>query len=256
MSFFGKVLASVGIGGAKVETKLEKSTYVAGETMSGEVEVHGGNIAQQIDSIYLNANTTYIRESNDKKYTAVASVKKYKVHEPFTIGANETKVIPFAMELPVETPVTLGNTRVWVSTGLDIKNAVDPTDKDYIEVRPTRLAAQILEAVEQLGFRLRKAECEQASRRLRTTYPFVQEFEFIPTSNLYRGRLDELEIVFLSQTKQSADILMQVDRKARGLGSFLSEAFEMDESHIRLSITTQDLPNLNEKLKQIISKYL
>lgn len=109
---------------------------------------------------------------------------------------------------------------------------------------------------EQLGFRLRKAECEQASRRIRTTYPFVQEFEFIPTSSLYRGRLDELEIVFLSQTEQSADILMQVDRRARGLGSFLSEAFETDESHIRLSITTQDLPNINEKLKQIISKHL
>lgn len=55
---------------------------------------------------------------------------------------------------------------------------------------------------------------------------------------VYRGRLDELEIVFLSQTEQSADILMQVDRRARGLGSFLSEAFETDESYIRLSITT------------------
>ncbi|TQR20542.1 sporulation protein [Psychrobacillus vulpis] len=256
MSFFNKVLASFGIGGAKVDTKLEKSEYIAGEVMRGKVEVYGGNLEQQIDSIYLTVYTTYIRESDDRKYTDIAPVKKYKVNDPFTIGANETKIIPFSIDLPVETPITIGNTRVWVSTGLDIKNAADPEDKDYIGVRPSKLANQILEVVEQLGFRLRKAECEQASKRIRNQYPFVQEFEFIPTSGVYRGRLDELEIVFLSQSEQSAELLIQVDRKARGFGGFLAEALEMDESHIRLSITTQDLPYLQEKFNQVISKHL
>lgn len=256
MSFFNKVLASIGVGGAKVDTKLEKSAYVAGEMMRGEVEIYGGNIDQQIDSIYLTVYTTYIRESDDRKHTVVAPVKKYKVNDPFTIKVNEKKAIPFSIELPVNTPITVGKTRVWVSTGLDIKNAADPTDKDYIEVRPSKLAERVLETVQQLGFRLRKAECEQASKRIRTQYPFVQEFEFIPTSGAYRGRLDELELVFLSQSEQSAEILMQVDRKARGLGGFLAEALEMDESHIKLSITTQDLPYLQEKLKQIISNHL
>lgn len=255
MSFFNKVLASVGIGGAKVDTKLEKSEYVAGETMRGVVEIYGGNLEQQIDSIYLTVYTTYIRESDDRKYTDVASVITYKVNEPLTIGVNETKVVPFSFALPVDTPITIGNTRVWVGTGLDIKNGADPKDKDFIGVRPTSLAAQILDEIERLGFRLRKAECEQASRRYHNKFPFVQEFEFIPTSGLYRGKLDELEILFLSQTEQSADVLIQVDRKARGFGGFLSEALEMDESHIRLTITTRDLPNLQEKLKQVITKY-
>lgn len=256
MSFFNKVLASFGIGGAKVDTKLEKSTYTAGETMKGEVEIYGGSLEQQVDSIYLTINTTYMKELDDRKYTQVAEVQKYKVNEPFTIGVNETKVIPFAIELPINTPVTLGKTQVWVSTGLDIKNAADPEDKDFIEVRPSKLAGQILGAVEQLGFGLRKAECEQASKKIRTPYPFVQEFEFIPTSGAFRGKLDEVEIVFLSQSEQSAEILMQVDRKARGFGGFLSEAFEMDESHIRLSISAQDAPYVQEKLKQVISKYI
>ena len=256
MSFFNKVLASFGVGGAKVDTKLERTAYVAGEMMRGEVEVYGGNIDQQIDSIYLTVNTTYIRESDDKKYTEVAPVKKLKINEPFIIKSNETKVIPFSIELPVDTPITIGKTQIWVSTGLDIKNAADPGDKDYIEVKPSKLAKHILEEVQQLGFRLRKAECEQASKRMRKHYPFVQEFEFVPTSGPYRGRLDELEIVFLAQSEQSAEILMQVDRKVRGIGSFLAEAFEMDESHIRLTITTQDLPYLQEKLKQIISSHL
>lgn len=252
MSFFNKVLASVGVGGAKVDTKLEKSEFTAGEIMQGVVEVSGGNLEQQIDAIYLTVNTTYIRESNDRKYTDVAAIQKFKVTEPFTIGANEKKIIPFSLTLPEDAPITYGNTRVWVSTGLDIKNSVDPTDKDYINVRPTKLATHILEAIEQLGFKLRKVECEKASYKLGSQYPFVQEFEFVPVSGAYRSKLDELEILFLSQSSQSADILMQVDRRARGLGGLLAEAFEMDEKFIRLTINAQDIPTIKDKLQRAI----
>lgn len=252
MSFFNKVLASIGVGGAKVDTKLEKSDFTAGEIMQGVVEVTGGNIEQQIDAIYLTINTTYIRESNDRKYTDVAAIQKYKVTEPFTIGANEKNVIPFSMTLPEDTPITYGSTRVWVSTGLDIKNSVDPTDKDYINVRPTRLAAHILEAIEQLGFKIRKVECEKASYKLGSRYPFVQEFEFVPISGSYRAKLDELEILFLSQSTQSVEVLMQVDRRARGLGGLLAEALEMDEKFIRLTINAQDIPTIKDKLKRVI----
>ncbi len=95
MSFFNKVLGSIGIGGAKVDTKLEKSEYTAGEMMTGKVEIYGGKVEQQIDSIYITVNTTYIRESNDKKYTDVAPVIKHKINEPLLIGPDETKSIPF-----------------------------------------------------------------------------------------------------------------------------------------------------------------
>ncbi|MFK2824134.1 sporulation protein [Bacillus sp. B190/17] len=255
MSFFNKILASIGIGGAKVDTKLEKSEYTAGEMIRGQVEIYGGSTEQQIDSIYLTVYTTFIRETDDRKHTDYAAVKHHKLNEPFKIGANETKSIPFSMELPIDTPITYGNTRVWVATGLDIKNAADPGDKDYIEVRPTNMAAAILEEVEQLGFRLRQVECEQASKRLGSRYPFIQEFEFVPTSGPFRGKLDELEVMFLAQTKEKAELLIQVDRKARGLGGLLAEAFEMDETHVRLTVMSQDVPRLNETLKGVISKY-
>ncbi len=53
MSIFNKMLASVGIGSATVDTKLEKSRYTAGEIIRGNVEVTGGNTAQDVDCIYL-----------------------------------------------------------------------------------------------------------------------------------------------------------------------------------------------------------
>ena len=254
MSFFNKILASVGIGAATVDTKLQRSSYTAGAVVSGVIEIKGGNTEQQIDTIYLTLSTNYIKERNDTKYNETAIIKKVKVNEAFTIRANESHSIPFSFVLPADVPVTMGKTRVWIHTGLDIKNAVDPTDQDYIEVQPTPLAANILQSIEQLGFRLRKVDCEAASVRLRRNYPFVQEFEFIPTNPTYRRRLDELEIIFLDQSDNYAEILIQVDRKARGLGSLLSEALDMDESFVRLTIEAGD--NVKAKLQQAIERYM
>lgn len=256
MSFFNKILASVGVGAATVDTKLEKSTYTAGETISGTVDIAGGNVAQQIDTIYLAVNTTYIREVDDNKYTDTATIEKVKVADPFTIEAGQKRSIPFSFTLPVDTPITVGQSRVWIHTGLDIKSAIDPTDKDFIEVKPAPLAAAVLNAVEELGFRLRKAESEKASLRVQSRYPFVQEFEFVPTSGPYRGALDELEVIFTRQSEQSAEILLQVDRKARGLGGFLAEALDMDESFVRVTVSIQDIPNLSNKLRDVISRHV
>jgi sporulation-control protein len=256
MSFFNKVFASFGIGAATVDTKLEKSSYQAGETANGVVEIKGGSTPQTIDSIYLTLYTTYIRESDDKKYTDYAPIQKVQISEPFTIGENEKKEIPFSFTLPYETPITYGNTRVWVATGLDIKNSVDPKDKDYIEIVPYNLINSILQSVQDLGFRIRKVECEQASRRFRGRYPFIQEFEFVPVSGGYQRSLDEIELMFLNQSEEQTDVMIEVDRRARGLGGFLAEALEMDESMVKMTIRSSDLPHLPSRMKEAIDRFI
>jgi sporulation-control protein len=255
MSFFNKVFASLGIGAAKVDTKLEKSSYHAGETMKGVVEIHGGNVEQHIDEIYLTIHTTYIRESDDKKWTDYATIEQIRITESFTIGPNEEKIIPFELQLPIDTPVTYGNTRVWVATGLDIKNAVDPKDQDYIEVKPNRLTDAVLSALTDLGFYLREVECKEAPHSLRKKYPFVQEFELIPVNGPFRGKLDELEVMFFHHSTSECEIILEVDRRARGLGGFLAEALNLDESLIRLTIQESDVPKLTNNFQEIITRY-
>ncbi|WP_316569901.1 sporulation protein [Neobacillus sp. YIM B06451] len=255
MSFFNKVLASVGIGGTKVDTKLERDTLVPGETVRGIVEITGGSTEQTIDSIYLSLNTVYLKESNDKKYSVTTAIDRFKISDPFLIKPNEKKEIPFSFRLPLDTPVTIGRTKVWLSTGLDIKNAVDPTDTDYVRVLPNKGMSAILSAVEDLGFRLREADCEQASYRLKRRLPFVQEFEYVPVSGRFRGRLDELEVVMFPGEGGEIEVLMQVDRRARGLGGFLSEALSMDESNVRLLVTQSDLPAVRDKIMAVIERY-
>ncbi|WP_040208607.1 sporulation protein [Neobacillus jeddahensis] len=255
MSFFNKVFASVGIGAAAVDTKLEKDTFMPGETVQGVVVIRGGKIEQQIDEIYLALNTTYLRESDDRKYTVNATVERFRLTTPFSIRPNENKEIPFSFQLPFDTPLSIGRSKIWVTTGLDIKGGVDPSDKDYLKVIPNPLMSAVFSAVDNLGFRIREADCEEAPRRLRGRLPFVQEFEFVPASGPYRGRLDELEVIFFPAGNGTLDIMFQVDRRARGLSGLFSEALGADETNVRLTVTNTDIPFLQQKIQHVIQRY-
>jgi sporulation-control protein len=255
MSFFNKVFASVGIGSAAVDTKLEKDTYMPGETVNGVVEIKGGKVEQQVDEIYLTLNTTYLRESDDKKYTVTAAIERFRVTTPFVVRPNEKKDIPFSFQLPFDSPLSIGRSKVWVTTGLDIKGGVDPSDKDYLKVVPNPLMSAVFTAIEHLGFRIREADCEEAPRRLRGRLPFVQEFEFVPTSGVFRGKLDELEVVFFPSGNGNLDIMFQVDRRANGLAGLFSEAIGADETNVRLSVTNTDIPYIQQKIQSVIQRY-
>ncbi|MED3625462.1 sporulation protein [Bacillus thermocopriae] len=255
MSFFNKVFASIGIGSATVDTKMEKDTYMPGETVKGVVEIKGGKVEQKVDEIYLTLNSTYLKESDDKKYTVTAVIERIKLITPFTIGVNQRKEIPFSFQLPYDTPLSIGRTKVWVSTGLDIKGGVDPSDKDFLKIVPNPLMAAVFNAVENLGFRIREADCEEAPRRFRGRLPFVQEFEFVPFSGPFRGRLDELEVVFFPSGNGSLDIMLQVDRRARGLAGLFSEALGTDETYVRFNVSNADIPSIQKQIENIIERY-
>jgi sporulation-control protein spo0M len=46
-----KLLSSIDIGSARMDTKLTKARYSPSETVKGIVEIHRGNVEQQIDEI-------------------------------------------------------------------------------------------------------------------------------------------------------------------------------------------------------------
>lgn len=255
MSLFNKVFASIGIGSAKVDTKLEKDKFFPGEEVRGIVEVTGGNVPQNIKEIYLSVNTSYIRETDHGKHTVPVCIEKFCLTEPFTIMTNEIKEIPFSLQMPFDTPISLGKTKIWVTTELDIKNAIDPSDNDYLKILPTPLISAVFNAMEELGFRLREAECEEAPHRLRRRFPFVQEFEFVPITGPFRGRLDELEIIFYPSSQDLMTLLLQVDRRARGFGGMLAEALEIDETNVKITLSNADIPHLTQKLQNVIQNY-
>ncbi|SDD15384.1 sporulation-control protein [Paenibacillus sp. UNCCL117] len=256
MSFFKKMLASVGIGSAKVDTELDSAQVVVDGTISGRVRVQGGQTEQRVENIYLYLKTSYVREHNDSKVTHEAVIAKYQLSAAFTLNPGENKEIPFHFALPQQMPITLRQAPVWVETGLDISQAVDPTDRDYIQVLPNQEIQTVLDALDNLGFRLREVTNDYAPR-LGGALPFVQEFEFVPTTH-FRGKLDELEVLFFPRGAD-LELMLQIDRKARGLRGLFAEEMGLDESLVRVTIPGGELrrgvQTVAGQLKELISRY-
>lgn len=257
MSMFKKMLASVGIGAAQVDLMLHQDTVQAGDTISGAVRIRGGRVAQYVDDVYAYVMTRYVRERNNSQTTVEATVAKFLLAGKFTVEANQLYEFPVSFPLPANTPVTMGRTPVWIQTGLDIKETVDPKDQDWLQVLPHPNSAVVLEAVRQLGFRLREAVCEYAPRHGRDGLPFVQEFEFVPTTH-FLGQLDELEIIFYPDD-HGVELLLQIDRRARGLAGLFAEALDTDETFVRLRLDRGQLARgsgpVAGQLNELIRRY-
>ncbi|WP_134703418.1 sporulation protein [Ammoniphilus sp. YIM 78166] len=237
MSLFDKVKASIGIGSAKVDAKLDQSSFTAGENLTGTLLIQGGTIEQEINGIDLHLVTEVIREVDDKKVKQHTSFVTYRVASGFLIRKGEKKQLPFSFPIPTDTPITLGNSKIWLETALDISLALDPTDQDFITIKPHPAVHTLLEATRSLGFVLRKVENLPYRR---SPIGLIQEFEFVPTSGSFRGKLDEMELVFFLEPR-GIRIMMEIDRKARGLVSLLAESLDLDESKVSLFLSFDEI---------------
>lgn len=252
MSFFDKVKASVGIGAVKVDTQLEKASYRPGEVVKGTVRMVGGNVEQTVNAVTLQLMTEVKKEGQNGDFYGSQVLQAFHVSSGFQIQKGEQKEIPFSFTLPLKTPVTLSSSKVWIHTELDIPLAVDQKDKDFISVEPSPAYRIVNEAMEHLGFQIRKIDCEY------TYTGIVQEFEFYPYNGKFNGYLDEVELVF-NVASNGVNLRLQVDRRARGLGSLIGEALNMDETHTRIFVSNEELNKgilvVAKKLEEIISKF-
>ena len=238
-----RVLTSLGIGAATVDTVLP-TTLTAGETVDARVDVIGGNDTQDVDAIYFALATRY--ETDDSHGTA--KIDTFRIADSFTIEPDEERSFSVEIDVPYHTPVTMGTTSVWLDTGLDIDWAVDPDDRDDLEIEPDPLRQALFDALESLGFRLHSAKCE-ATESLFADHRFVQELEFVPRSGPFAGELDELEIVTLPED-DGFELLLEVDRR----GGLLAEQFDLDEQSDRLSLLPGKADDLEQRLRTAIER--
>ena len=249
---FKKLLSSIGVGGARVDTRLHADSFVPGGEVSGETHITGGNDAQTFDRIYLAVNTSYKHDDSTHGHTLV----EHQVAGRTEIGAGEERSVPFSFRLPYETPLSLGRHGVTVHTGLDIPGAIDPGDDDPVQVSPHPLQQAVLSAAQNLGFGLREAENEYDPRK-GAPLPFVQQLEFRPGGR-YAGRLEELELVFKLSSDDALEVYVELDRRAGGLGGLLESALEMNERFSTLSVTRSDVERgaVEEMLARLIDGHI
>ncbi len=229
---FGRVLASFGLGSAKVDTRLKKAVYRQGEMVQGDIFIQGGKTEQTIDSIYM----YLILQNHSEPQLGKYILDKIHLTDPFTIGAHETKVIPFQFQLPFDTPVTAGGSVIYLKTGLDIKTAIDPDDRDGFEVLPSLLVDKILKVTEEIGFQLHNIEFDYEMFHAR--HPFVQKFKLMPLGE-YVPLIDDIKFIFYPSPDE-VDIIIQVNNRARDLKSSVEETLQMDERVVRFTVTHEE----------------
>ncbi|WP_439026416.1 sporulation protein [Haloarchaeobius sp. DT45] len=239
-----RVLSSVGIGAATVDTVLPRNEVTPGETITVDVEVDGGDTDQQVDGIYFAFVTQYW--SGTGHDTAV--VDSVTVAEDFTIAAGSRRTIETEVTVPQATPVTVGSTNVWLKTGLDIDWAIDPTDEDTITVDPDPSRQAFFDAAESLGYVFDEADCK-AAHAVDPERPFVQEFDFEPHSGPYVDAGD-LEVVFVPDG-DGLTAVVQVEPDG-GVEDFE----EFAEESCRFTITDPDAAAVEESLDEAIDECL
>lgn len=220
-----RVLSSIGIGAATVDTVLPRTELRPGETVEVDVEMYGGETTQEINGIYF-ALKTRVESDGDVEERVLASPE---VNQSISLAPGDTRTIPVDIELPLWTPLTVGGASVWLATGLDIDWARDPTDEDRIDVVPDEFVAALLEAVEDLGFALRFTELVD------TPYlddrPFAQEFDFRPTEDRFVADLDELEITVMPR-EDDLRVFVEFDRRDP-----IAEEYDVDFDEQEIPIT-------------------
>jgi sporulation-control protein len=182
---FEKWLASLGIGSAKVDTQLNQEDFFPGDQVDGQIVIRGGDSVQQIEDIYLELIVEYLKDGKNVRHT----YQQYYLAEKIIVSPGEEKTIPLTLQLPIDLPMSTGQFPIYLQTGLDIKFAKDPSDRDRINILPLPLIQKVLKDIEDAGFILYRIMNSPTSKK--KSRPFEQIFEFKPTGR-YQGILDKL----------------------------------------------------------------
>ncbi|MFE3830945.1 sporulation protein [Streptomyces sp. NPDC059092] len=225
---FKKLLASLGAGGATVETELTESNVVPGGVVQGEVRLEGGSVNQRIQGLSVGLQARVEVEGNDQETKQNIEFTRQSIGGAFEVQAGAVHVVPFGLEIPWETPVTtidgqpLRGMNIGVTTELDIARALDNSDLDPINVHPLPAQQAILDAFIHLGFRFKSADMEKGHiRGTRQRLPFYQEIEFFAPQQ-YRG-LNQVELTFVADDREM-DVILEMDKKP-GLFTEGSDSF-------------------------------
>ncbi|AMW09628.1 sporulation protein [Streptomyces qaidamensis] len=254
---FKKLLASLGAGGASVETVLHEVNVVPGGVVQGEVRIQGGSVNQQIEGLSVGLQAKVEVESGDQEYKQDIEFTKSRLGGAFELQANAVHAVQFGLEIPWETPITmidgqaLRGMNIGVSTELEIARAADSGDLDPVNVHPLPAQKAILDAFVQLGFRFKNADMERGViRGTRQKLPFYQEIEFYPPQQ-YRG-LNQIELSFVAD-QHTMDVVLEMDKKP-GLFSEGSDTFRSFQVGLNDYQGTDWTAYLNQWLSEVGSK--
>jgi sporulation-control protein len=237
MKQFTSLLASANVGVARIDTRLRTSVLIPGELVQGHVFIHGGAAAQTIDAITLSVTTQCTREADDATPSETYILASQRLTNGIQVDPKERKVLPFAIPLPDETPLTLGRQRISLHTIVGSAS----TDSKYTEmmhIRPHPAQRQVLDALARLRFQLTGVKCRYQPLPGHV-HPIIQELEFLPIGG-YRHAFEEIAVIF-EMGEHGLEVLIEIKGRARGLCKQAATAYDLDERYTRIYVPHTDL---------------
>ena len=221
---FKKMLRRFGVGGPTVDTVLTRADTQPGRELTGEVNIVGGDHDVDIEHVAIALATGAETESGDHDGHTATEFARIVVSGAFTLHANEHRAMPFSLLVPWESPITaiygrpLHGMAVGLRTELAVARAVDPGDLDPVRIHPLGCQEAVLDAMDQLGFRIKHADVETGRiAGVVQTLPFYQEIEYFPPAQ-YAGRITEIELTFIASAEMLT-VVLETDVAGHGFAS-------------------------------------
>ncbi|CAA0110636.1 Sporulation-control protein spo0M [BD1-7 clade bacterium] len=261
MSFLKKALGTVGIGAVAVDTVIDAHAVCRDTCVRGRIIITGGMAQQTIKSLEIAHCCNYQRvlssetsegEIVSRMVSEVCELSRFCIADNFVIGEGEVKAFPFELPLHISTPLTIGKTENWLETDLDIDFALDKNDRDIFSVLPDALSGAFFNTLETLGFSLTEVACE-ASSQADIDVPFVQAFVMKPTTGDYHSKLDEVAFFFVVDST-GVDVLLEIDRRGRGILGVIAHVLDTDETHHQLRITQDGVNALDDVVDHLLAE--
>lgn len=243
---FKKILAGLGIDGAKVNFEIDNNVVELGGVVSGRVYVSSGSVDQVIEEITIALEVSSRYKADDEIRHIHQVIASGTVASQLMVKANSPEFsIPVEFKLPYNIPISTPYTKYQFRTNLDIPNAIDAKDIDEIIIRPNYYVQSLLEGIGLLGFRP-KGDSGAFNGKF-------QQFEYVPTK-LLKGKLDELEVYFEAQ-EDRINIMLQIDKKVKGFFASAIDDLDLDERHVSFYLTKEQLGS-GEQASEILARII
>lgn len=244
MSLFNKTAVSLSVGTTKIDAVIELQNIIPGSHIPVNIQVNGGVEQQEINTMTIALCCQYIDEYDSPQQECKERIRKthvlasWQLPYPFTLTGKAQRTFDITLPLPLNTPITLGDAKVWLDGSMDNKAGFEPQGKEQLTIRPDPLQDAIFDALEFEGLRIRNVECEAVSG---FALPFVQEFEFVPVAGPFHGLWREIELVSY-RDESEIHLWFEVDRQLKGMKGMLSSLVNRNEAHYHLSIPAKSSP--------------
>lgn len=180
---FKRLMASFGVGTAKVDLILDKQQYRIGETIRGKAVIEGGNVDQQVNSLDIDIMLKF--NIRGKEFSRV--VHTINVARNFFVKEKKTVEFPVEYTLPADYPISKGSVSYHLITKMNIIRSTDSGDTDSLVVLPSREMEFVIDAFDILGFKekIGSGKIEK----------YGQEFIYYPTT-AFSDQIKELAFKF------------------------------------------------------------